>query len=126
MTRSYQDYLTDIMDAAEKAQDWVKGIDQTEFANNTEKVYATTRALEIIGEAARHIPQHIRDQFSEVPWSDMIGMRNVVTHGYFGVSSEVIWRTIQEDLPALLITIEGIIAELDSKDDTEDITPQID
>jgi uncharacterized protein with HEPN domain len=67
MTRSYQDYLTDILDAAEKAQSWVKDIDLAEFADNTEKVYATTRALEIIGEAARHIPQDIRDQYPEVP-----------------------------------------------------------
>lgn len=127
MTRSYQDYLNDILDAAAKAQDWVKGIGIEDFVTNQEKVYATTRALEIIGEAARHIPQDIRDQYSEVPWSDMIGMRNVVTHGYFGVSSEVIWRTIQEDLPALVTTIEGMIAELDSRgDDTEDHTPQID
>jgi uncharacterized protein with HEPN domain len=117
MTRSYQDYLIDILDAAEKAQNWVKNIDLAEFADNTEKVYATTRALEIIGEAARHIPQDIRDQYPEVPWSDMIGMRNVVTHGYFGVNSEVIWRTIQEDLPPLATTIRGIITELGSRDD---------
>jgi uncharacterized protein with HEPN domain len=47
----------------------------------------------------------------------MIGMRNVVTHGYFGVNSEVIWRTIQEDLPPLATTIGGIITELGSRDD---------
>jgi uncharacterized protein with HEPN domain len=117
MTRSYQDYLIDILDAAEKAQNWVKDIDLAEFTDNTEKVYATTRALEIIGEAARPIPQDIRDQYPEVPWSDMIGMRNVVTRGYFGVNSEVIWRTIQEDLPPLATTIGGIITELGSRDD---------
>ncbi|HSN75354.1 MAG TPA: DUF86 domain-containing protein [Anaerolineae bacterium] len=123
MTRSYQDYLIDILDAAEKALNWVKDIDLAEFTDNTEKVYATTRALEIIGEAARHMPQNIQDQYPEVPWSDMIGMRNVVTHGYFGVNSEVIWRTIQEDLPPLATSIAHILAELDLRNnDTTDQT----
>ena len=76
---------------------------------NTEKVFAVTRALEIIGEAARHVPGEVQAQYPEVPWADMIGMRNIVTHGYFGVDNEVIWRTVRDDLPPLHSNVERII-----------------
>lgn len=117
MTRSYEDYLHDILDAAEKAQAWVIGLELDAFVANTEKVFAATRALEIIGEAARHVPPDVRDRHPKVPWADMIGMRNVVTYGYFGVDSRVIWRTVQEDLPPLCASIQRILDELGATTD---------
>jgi uncharacterized protein with HEPN domain len=90
----------------------VREVDLDGFVTNTEKVYAVTRALEIIGEAARHIPGDLQAQYTEVPWADMIGMRNIVIHGYFAVDNQVIWRTVQDDLPSLVPMIEQIIDSL--------------
>ncbi len=80
---------------------FVAGIDPDAFRRDVEKVYAMTRALAIIGEGARQMPAAARAAYPELPWQDMIGMRNVVAHGYFGVDPDVLWRTVREDLPPL-------------------------
>lgn len=119
MTRSYQDSLADIVDAIEKALEFVERVDFQEFDANAEKVFAVIRALEIIGEAARHIPADVRNTYPDIPWADMIGMRNVVIHEYFGVDNDVIWRTIQEDLPPLRKSIVAILEDMPKLDFTQ-------
>ena len=81
-----------------------------------EKIFAVTRALEIIGEAANHLAPQFRTRHPEVPWQDMIGMRNVVVHGYFGVDIDVIWRTVQEDVPMLKRQVQQILNSLQEED----------
>jgi uncharacterized protein with HEPN domain len=63
---------------------------------------AVVRNLEIIGEASGHIPESIQNDFPQVPWRLMKSMRNILVHEYFGVDSEILWKTIQESLPSLL------------------------
>jgi uncharacterized protein with HEPN domain len=82
------------------------------FSKNEEKIFAVIRAFEIIGEAAKNIPKSMREQCVDVPWDDMIGMRNKVIHGYFGVDVEVIWETVHEDLPPLQARITKILEDL--------------
>jgi uncharacterized protein with HEPN domain len=80
---------------------------------------AVVRALEIIGEAARHIPAIIRRRHPQVAWQDMVAMRNKLIHGYFGVDLEVLWRTVQEDLPPLSDAIREMLEEM--KNEHQDI-----
>jgi uncharacterized protein with HEPN domain len=87
----------------------VAGLDLDAFRKDAEKVYAVTRALEIIGEAARQIPPQVVAAYPDLPWQEMIGMRNAVIHEYFGVDTEVLWRTVQEDLPPLRAAIAAIL-----------------
>jgi len=110
--REYTDYLEDILEAATKARQFVKDLDFKAFCANDEKVYAVIRALEIIGEAAKNIPGSLRRRYSKVPWEDMVGMRNKVTHDYFGVDLEVIWKTLHEDLPPLQASVAKILQDL--------------
>ncbi len=107
--RSYSDYFQDIYDATSYALAFVEGVSFEQFAANTEKFFAVLRALEIIGEAAAQIPASIQQQYPSLPWREMTGMRNVVIHEYFGVDKEVIWRTVQEDLPGLRAQLVKII-----------------
>lgn len=84
MKRVYTDYLRDMRDNAEKAMDFVEGIDFEEFKRDDKSVYAVIRAVEIIGEAARNIPEEIRRKYPEIPWREITAMRNKLSHEYFG------------------------------------------
>ena len=70
--REFRDYLADMLDAARKAQRFTEGLDFDEFCANDEKTFAVVRALEIIGEAAKHLPAYVRKRHPEVPWQDII------------------------------------------------------
>ncbi len=111
MKRTYEDFLRDILTATNQALSFVADITLDDFLANVEKQFAVTRALEIIGEAARNIPPEIQAQYPQLPWREMIGMRNVVAHNYFGVDETVIWRTVQEDLPALQTAVSQAITQ---------------
>lgn len=94
-------YLQDILDSIEKIKEYTNGLTFTEFSENEEKIDAVVRNFEIIGEAARNIPQEFADKYPDLPIEKMVSMRNKVLHEYFGVDEEIIWKTIQEDFPEL-------------------------
>jgi uncharacterized protein with HEPN domain len=93
----------------------VAGVDYESFRTNDEKVFAVVRALAIIGEAARHVPQSVRRRHPDIPWQDIAGMRSKLIHDYFGVDKEVVWRTVQEDVPVLQEAIAVVLAEIEGK-----------
>jgi len=106
------DYLQDILDAMEKARAFLGGMSKEEFEADERTVYAVIRALELAGEAARRIPEDISNKYTDVPWSDMIGMRNVLIHDYIEVDLEAVWLTVREDLPGAVREVKKIIEEL--------------
>ncbi len=110
--RVYHDYLRDIVDHSEKAMQFVHGVTFDDFADNEEKVFAVVRALEVIGEAARQIPKSLRDKYPRVPWKQITGMRNKITHEYYAVDLDVVWKTIHEDLPPLRETVKQMLEDL--------------
>jgi uncharacterized protein with HEPN domain len=112
MKRVYTDYLHDILDASLKAEQFVAGITFEEFEKNDEKVFAVAHALEIIGEAARSIPEEKRTQYADVPWRSITGMRDKLIHGYFTVDLSRVWETVRNDLPSLREAISKILAEV--------------
>jgi uncharacterized protein with HEPN domain len=109
MKREYEDYLRDMLENAEKALSFVQGMDYDGFCTDDKAVYAVIRALEIIGEAARQIPEGIRASNPEIQWREIAAMRNKLTHEYFGVNTKVIWRTVHEDLPIIIPLIKKIL-----------------
>ena len=111
MTRDALLYLYDILESIEKIQQYTANLTFEDFVANNMAVDAVVRNFEIIGEAASHIPDNIQSKYSEVPWFEMKGMRNIMVHEYFRVDLKIVWMTARESLPALVSTIKRIIAE---------------
>ena len=86
-------------------------MDEHQFYQDGKTIDAVIRNLEIIGEAARFIPNEVLDRFPEIPWVKMRGIRNILMHEYFGVSLPIIWHTIQNDLEPLILPLEKVIEE---------------
>ena len=80
-----------------------------DFEIDDKAVYAVIRAFEIIGEAARQIPESVKEENSAIPWREIMGMRNKLTHEYFGVNIRVVWRTVHEDLPVIIPLLQKIL-----------------
>jgi len=109
--RSHQDYLTDMLDAMSKARQFVAGMSFEQFSTDDKTVYAVIRALEIVGEATKKIPPEVRALRPNIPWREIAGMRDKLTHDYFGVNVSVIWKTVGEDLPSLEEGIRSLLDE---------------
>jgi uncharacterized protein with HEPN domain len=110
--REYKLYLNDIQEAVNKILVYTKGYTYKKFSSDDRTIDAVIRNLEVIGEASKHIPKKLRDQYPEVDWQAMVGLRNIIAHEYFGVDLKIIWKTIKERLPELSKHLEKIIAEL--------------
>jgi uncharacterized protein with HEPN domain len=109
------DYLAHIMQAIERIGTYTDDIDEVGFLENKMVQDAVIRNIEIIGEAAHNIEKHhpaFASEHPNVPWEDMYWMRNRVSHGYFSVDLEVIWNTIQRDIPELEQQTKGVLEQL--------------
>jgi uncharacterized protein with HEPN domain len=98
-----------MLESAQKAQQFIKGMTYEEFARDDKTIYAVIRAVEIIGEAVKNIPKDLQETYSDVPWREIAGTRDKLVHEYFGVNLSVIWRTTQEDLPELISHLENML-----------------
>jgi uncharacterized protein with HEPN domain/predicted nucleotidyltransferase len=90
--REYLDYLNDMLQAMDHAERFVTGVTFEEFIENEEKVLATTKAVENIGEAVKHIPAEVRARYPEIDWKGMAGTRDHLAHGYFAISFPRLWE----------------------------------
>src|SRR5919199_2791968 len=102
-------YLVDILEAARLLQKFVEGVNQDTFENDLMRQAAVMRQLEIMGEAARRLSEETRQELSEIPWHQIIGMRNRLIHVYDDVDLAIVWDTVQNDLPPLIAQLEKIV-----------------
>lgn len=101
-------YLVDILRAARAIRRF--GVTKEQFIANEEKYEAVNRKFEIIGEAAHHLSPAVRQKLPDVPWHLVSAMRNILIHDYDDVNLNVVWDTIQEDLPPLITKIEAYLS----------------
>ncbi|MBF0341255.1 MAG: DUF86 domain-containing protein [Magnetococcales bacterium] len=106
--REWRFFLEDMIAFAGKAIFYTSGLDQEQFETDGLIYDATVRNLELIGEAATHIPQAIRDSTPSIPWRLIIATRNRLIHGYLGIDNDTLWSIIQDDLPALLTQLYAL------------------
>lgn len=109
------DYLEHILEALKRIFDYVEDIGEVGFLTNALIQDAVLRNLEIIGEASNKLVRYHDEfikQYPDVPWEDMYWMRNRISHGYFSIDFEIIWKTIEQDLPTLEEQIQNIYTKI--------------
>jgi len=101
--------LLHMLDAAREAVEFARGQTRVDLNSDRKLVLALVKDIEIIGEAAYQISQTTRDQLQGFPWDDIIGMRHRLVHAYFDINLDVLWRTVQDDLPPLIAELERVV-----------------
>ena len=107
--RSHRNLLQDIIDASTISLDFVESLEFADYLQDLKTIQAVARQIGIIGEAASHIPDDVRMVAPDVPWGQMIGMRNRLIHEYFSVDHEIVWRRVHNDLPRLITSIRHLL-----------------
>jgi uncharacterized protein with HEPN domain len=107
--RAWTGRVEDILDAAAAIADYTEGMTFDTFTADRHTVDAVVRNVGIIGEAARHVPEDIRQRYPAVPWAKMYDMRNVVVHDYPGVDLTIVWEVVRNYLPPLVPVLREIL-----------------
>ena len=113
MSRDPELFLHDILDACAKIGDYVRGVIKEELRTDSMRLDAVVRNLEMIGEAARQLPEAVRDALPDQPWSRIIGMRNILAHVYFALDLDIIWSTATTKVPELKRAVRKYLADQD-------------
>ena len=116
MSQEYLDYLEDILDAMDKAEILVGDVDFEQFETDFRINFAVVRALEIIGEATKLLPAGLRDQYPQVPWKEMAGMRDRLIHGYGDINLRIVWDTVTQRIPIVKPQLRQILADYEDRE----------
>ena len=113
-----KDYLLHMLEAADRTLEYTSGVSEEQFLANQMLQDAVVRNIEIIGEAANNLLEagpEFATKYPSIPFAQIYGMRNRVTHGYFAVSTAMVWDSVQEDVPELRKQIVKVLGELQSE-----------
>ncbi len=105
--------LQDILDATTRIESYIQGIDKKKFTDDLMRQDAIMLKIEIIGEASRNISFEFQERHPEIPWSQMIGMRNKIVHDYFEINIQTIWKTVKNDIPLLKKAVSRLVKDLE-------------
>jgi len=111
MSRDFRLYLEDILESCQRITRYTVGISYDSFAKNNLVYDAVLRNIEIVGEAVKRLPDEIRDQYPEVEWRRIAGMRDIVAHHYFSIHDEIVWDIVENKIPELVEQVGRILAE---------------
>lgn len=112
MIKDQKIFLQHILESIETIEKYTAGMSAEQFFASGETQDAVARRLEIIGEATKHLSGELRDQYTSIPWQDVAGMRDVLIHEYFALDLELVWSTVQKDLPVFKTHIQKILSSL--------------
>jgi len=108
MKRDIGLFIEDILNSIKNIEEFTKGLNKEKFSKDNLRQSAVIRQLEIIGEAAKNVPLSFREKYSNIPWKDIAGFRDILSHAYFGGNMNRVWNILEKDLPALKKEIEKI------------------
>ena len=108
MKRNIWLFIDDILEGIKNIEEFTKNLNKEKFSKDNLRQSAVITQLEIIGEAAKNVPISFREKYPNIPWKDMAGLRDILSHAYFGVDISRVWNVIKKDLPNIKIKIEKI------------------
>jgi uncharacterized protein with HEPN domain len=111
MPRDFRLYLDDILEACVKIREFTEGMTFTDFQFDAKTQDAVIRNFEIIGEAARRLPEEIKSRYSRAEWAKIIAFRNILIHEYFGIKLETVWSAIQDKISILEEETRAVLGE---------------
>jgi uncharacterized protein with HEPN domain len=113
--RAWHFYLDDMIGFAENVLAYTDGHGQDSFVASQVNYDATLRNLELIGEAATHIPPEVRERTTQIPWRQVIATRKRLIHGYLGIDNDILWSIIQDDTPSRLEDLQALKETIDNQ-----------
>lgn len=116
MTREHNLFVKDILDAIKDIEEFVGDMDFNEFCNDNKTRSAVVLKIEIMGEAVKNLPKEIRSKYKKIPWKDMAGMRDKISHFYFGIDYKIVWKVVKDRLPEIKPAIEKVFNDLTKND----------
>ena len=108
LEREWRFYVTDMIGFAEKVVAYTECMDQERFVASGLNYDATVHNLTLLGEAATHVPEHVRTFASETDWRQIVGTRNRLIHGYVGINNDIVWDIIQDEIPVLIKQLHAL------------------
>jgi uncharacterized protein with HEPN domain len=108
MKRDIGLFIEDIINSIKNIEEFSKGLDKEKFSKDNLRQSAIIRQLEIIGEAVKNISNSFRETYPRIAWKDIAGFRDILSHAYFGVNLDRVWKIIETDLPKLKEEISKI------------------
>lgn len=108
--REWRFFVEDMIGFCERVQAYTATTNRADFSSDPMRYDATIRNIELIGEAATHVPESVRTTHPEIPWRVIIATRNKLIHGYAGIDDDVLWSIVQSDIPVLLRGLRNLNA----------------
>jgi uncharacterized protein with HEPN domain len=116
MSNEFLDFVEDILDAMDNAEMFLHDVSYDQFEDDLRTNFAVVRALEIIGEATKRLPMELRQEYPDIPWKNMAGMRDRIIHGYDTVDLQIVWDVVKVDIPQLKPQIQQIRTDYEDQD----------
>jgi len=111
MPRDFRVYLEDILSAIQKIKSYTSGLSLQDFLQDDKTFDAVVRNLEVIGEAAKHLPEEARKRTPDIDWKKIAGLRDILIHEYFGIDGEIVWDVVRHKLPPLETAVNHMLSE---------------